>query len=306
MLGSVPYRLNKLNGLGVVVNYPPRMLIREPGRDPVYVMGVDGQRHWITNRDLFDGLMLFLDDVKTVPGEVMRAIPAGFNIDTAQKFFDLFPKNLLHEQYLKPMTMAEIDAYIKHAFFEYPDGTPRKRCANSDGSKMSINEHASCLHRMFALTHIEKANLLYANNFINYDQLMQYYKEAEKLIGDIPTFHGGLSLKQQLIDSGKLLLSAVAGLVTLGPIGIFIGAASAVGATMAEARAKYKTLSTQILQPYQAIINSAKTEQEQQIINKNVQASIKAAAPWVIGSVVAGGLLLLFGDEIKKFTNQKN
>jgi hypothetical protein len=143
---------------------------------------------------------------------------------------------------------------------------------------------------------IETANLRYVNGFIPHEVMVNEYAKAEKIIKDIPVF--AVKFKTQLKNMGQAIVAAVAGFVSMPPVGLFIGLASAVATQVAAERAKYQGLSTTILQPSNTQAQNTVAIQQQE--KANAEAAVQLNQVMVIGSVLVGGALLYFGKDLKK------
>ncbi len=296
MLGSVPYRLKNI-GLGTV-SFPVGTLMRADGKDAIYIIGSTGQRHHITDRLLFDGLLLFLHDVRNLPTATVSAIPQGHSIDTPQKYYDLFPKNQMPREYLVQLDRKQIDEVVRRKLLYHADGTAKATCSNGEGGKLSINDHLSCTTRLEALRFIETGNLLFANSHISHEELLKHYAKAEGLVSNMPQLLHDGKFGEQLKRNLRLIVSAVAGFVTMGPIGIFIGAAGEVTRHIQSERAKFQGMAqatNYVTQAAYADLNPPQAE-----------AGFNISPGVVIGTLAASGLLLLFGDELKKLMQSKN
>lgn len=143
----------------------------------------------------------------------------------------------LPTHYLVPMTELEIDGYIFQHHEEICSSCtewPKGPCCD-------------------VFIEIERNNLLFVNNFITHDQLLQAYAKAADNMAHIPRLPG---IREQLKNSGKFIVGAVSGFLAAGPIGMFVGSASVIGKIIADEKkrmaAKINSTLTQNIQTAQS------------------------------------------------------
>lgn len=207
----------------------------------------------------------------------------------------------LPDRYLVPMTKTQINEYIQK---ELAKGT-NSVFYTSDCKSMNWSGSRNACFRI--ILQIEGNNLYFVNGIITYEALQQQYAELAKGYSAIPTFNK--AFLTQLKEAGKVFVGAVMGFISQGPIGIFTGTASAAKQVIAESRAKkIAAFDTKVIQPSVQKIQSGLNERariEEQNRKDQQLASIKQALPLIIGSVVLGGIMYFYGDDIKKFANKK-
>lgn len=185
----------------------------------------------------------------------------------------------LPDHYLVPMSALEIDAYI------YQE--------KKKGKLSRINGDCDSPLCFLAMLEIERANLYYVNKIITWEQLQSAYAEAQRMLEEEPRIP---TVGQQLKDIGKFLIGAVTGLITGGPVGLFVGGAAATQKIIADARSQ---ASAQALQQINPEIQKAK-EGAAEMQKLQSELDLKASLPWLIGSALAAAGLLFFGDDLKK------
>ena len=194
-------------------------------------------------------------------------------------------QTVLPEHYLVPMSNLEIDSYIYQEKNKGPFSLLAVGCDTSWAG--------SFVPCFTAMLEIERGNLLYVNKFISYEQLQGVYKEAHKMLESIPQFP---TFKEQLKNSGAFLVGAIVGFFTQGgPVGLFIGAGTAVSKMVAEQRAKRQAYASGLINP---LLEKAKAGAENR---EPLQAGMPAfLIPVLIGTAVAGALLIYFGKDLKE------
>lgn len=293
-------RRGRINiGLGAL--YTPGTLLRTAG-EKVYVIGQDGNRHWIPNWTIFDSCFLFAADIKDISQASMNNIPVGATINGPDDFYYYMPKEL-PSQYSRVMTRSEIDSYIKDKF-----GNFRKYCPDVD-SKVSFSEllhpgsgDVGCLSRFSILQTIEKANLLYVNGFIDQIQLNAEYEKANKIMNTLSIMK--TFWRDSLLDAGKLVVSAVIGFISGGPVGLFIGVTGALAKNIRDQNLRinrvYSTPQTSLVvrnQQAQAVTAFRNQEAEQ----KNSQ--LEASSNFKVHPALAVVAMALLGFAAYRYTN---
>lgn len=292
--------------------YPLGTLIRGTSVSPerVWLIGAEGMRHWITTREVFDSLFLFMADVVTISDAAMESIPKGKVINSVDDFHDVMPK-VLPAHYSKVMTRSEIDQYLASRF-----SNVKRYCGDVSFKwydTISIkNSDFPCVTRLAVLQTIEKANLLYVNNFISHDELVAAYENANKVIGTlsiISTFW-----KDSLIDAGKVVLSAIIGFVTGGgPVGLFIGAAGAAAENIRQSKIRTAQVfstpdPTLVVNKQQADaaatfrFQSAQQAEQDKIAEQNNR--LQASSNFKVHPLMAFGAIALLGYAVYQYNNQ--
>jgi hypothetical protein len=143
---------------------------------------------------------------------------------------------------------------------------------------------------------LEFYNMAYVNNLVTWDYLQSAYKGASEDIAVIEGIEAGRgSLKEQLKKAVTVGVTMIAGLITGGPIGFFVGAASATAKIIANERARLLANAGAILNPMlQATAQAGQTRDE---IEK--QEKVTQYAGIGVGVLAIGGMLWawLSGDK---------
>lgn len=190
----------------------------------------------------------------------------------------------LPAHYLMPMSKTAINIFIGE---ERAKGRSSSYADGCDGDFWP-----PCL---IAMTEIERANLLFVNDYITYDQLIAAYKEAERMIADIPRLP---TFKEQLRNAGKFLIGTVTGFITAGPVGLFTGGATATAKIVAESRAKAAANASAMVQSLADLqkLEAAKTAR----VKAEAALSIPPWALWVSGGLTAALLGYSFVSQHSK------
>lgn len=154
-------------------------------------------------------------DLERYKVELGKAVARAFNRPDVEQLLAIDPqatKGNLPAHYLKPMTKAQIDAYIAK---EKSLGVNSKLSFTCDPTWGGF--FSPCF---IAILEIERANLYFVNGFITHDQLKEAYDKSFDLMSIIPRFP---KFKHQLKVAAEGAIAAVAGFFTMGPVGIFIG-----------------------------------------------------------------------------------
>lgn len=185
----------------------------------------------------------------------------------------------LPDHYLVPMTKLEIDAYI------YQE--------RGKGKYSKLNAGCEDPLCFLVMLEIERGNMYYVNGIITWEQLQEVYSTAKKALEAIPRMP---TIAQQLKDIGTFVVGTVTGLITGGPVGLFVGGAAATRKIIADARARVSGEALELLNPE---IQKAK---EGAVEMQKLQAGLelKASLPWLIGTAFAVAGFLFFGEDLKK------
>lgn len=214
----------------------------------------------------------------------------------------------LPEHYLTPMTRTEIDAFIKK---EYALGQKSKYFAGDCKSMGGADFNKSNCFKLYL--DLERYNLYYVNNIVPYgsadepETLVWMYDRVQKGFASFKTFDK--PFMKQLSEVGKVAVGAVVGFVTSGlnPVGLFVGGAGAAAKVIHDARAAKMAAAAAKLKPLANQAVTAKAAQDQAAEEKKKQdalASLQQSLPLLIGTLVVGGALIYYGDDLKKLMNK--
>lgn len=204
-------------------------------------------------------------------------------------------------QYLKPMSKTSIDAFI--------EGEKKKGCASVYFLKECDTGYDGTATPCFLMVlELERYNLYYLNGLIPYDNpyknsLMYRYEEIKKTLEKIPSFP---KAKDTLKKFGAMIVKGVVAFVGGGPVGFFLYMGKETADAVNAERLKKGIFANKVANVQQSVNNIQTALNERERL-RQVQASADflKSLPLLVGSVAVGGLLIFFGDDIKKFANKK-
>jgi hypothetical protein len=167
----------------------------------------------------------------------------------------------LPPHYLVPLNRLEIDAYINLQQALWKQSPLATGCTKIWGWDWD-GSFVPCFHVM---REIERGNLYYVNGIVTYEQLIGVYNESKKFMETIPY---SPSLKEQLKNSANFVIGAVGGFLTMGPVGIFVGGASATSKIIADARRAAASRATTLLDPMIKKAQEAAAERQKEDLTK--------------------------------------
>jgi len=135
------------------------------------------------------------------------------------------------DYYFTKRTKAEVDAFIDQRYPRGYDFTTKVKCTSFD-----------CAFANDMYREVERYNMYYVNGLIDYNKLLWAYSEARRGFEEYPRIP---SFSESLKNMGTFLVSAIAGFAALGPVGIFVGGASASKAIMEQEKARRIAMANQ-------------------------------------------------------------
>lgn len=199
------------------------------------------------------------ESMKKAAREIQITIPSGYTMP-------------IH--YLTPMTREQINEWLGLFFI--------KKKLDCEAQKGQF-----CGAKAMAYMYIELMNLAYVNGFATYDQLQAGYKESSAFLADVPEIP---SFKEQLKNAGKVLAGGVAGFMTGGPVGLFVGIAGATGKIVADQRLARQVQLQKVIEPQAAAVTSAQVAREQ-IAQEQQQK--KENTLWLLLLAVGAGIAFI-------------
>jgi hypothetical protein len=181
------------------------------------------------------------EDPKLNPtgADLDKAITESEKVEARKLVIKTSPGYTVPDHYLVKMSKADINKWTRMYYIFELEKCPRNKGITTQ----------NCLWSALPLAVIENANLAFVNGFTDYNYVKKAYEEAKAFIEWMPADMMNQSFKSHLKNVGKGALSMVIGLVTAGPIGLYVGAATAAGNQIAEQRAKKAAADAAILNP---------------------------------------------------------